>query len=173
MAKEIASSWDSGANATDLTSGGKIISSNTAGFVPRNHRVYSRAGQHCDGLYWPNGLILTESTTIQLYAVSAGEGLADGFIGDPVRLKGAARKITLDVFGKDYDLTLTALLFDSITSTSFSLTSAATSPSWVAHEVTIPASARLLTLIGDVLNDGPGVVYQIAWRETILEDADL
>lgn len=173
MTKEIASSWASGINATDLTTGGQILSANVETFIPRNHLIYSRAGQHADGLYWPAGLILTESTTIQLYAVTAGERLADGFVGDPVRLKGGARKVTIDVFGKDYDLTLSTALFDSATVSTFSLTEPSTSPIWTAFEVTIPASARLLTLIGDVLNDGPGIIYQLAWRETILQEADL
>lgn len=173
MTKEIASSWASSVNATDLTTGGQILSANVSTFVPRNHRIYSRAGQHTDGLYWPNGLILTTSTTIQLYAVTAGERLADGFVGDPVRLKGGARKVTLDVFGKDYDLTLSALLFDSATLSTFSVTETSTSPKWTSYEVTIPAGARLLTLIGDVLNDGPGIIYQLSWRETILQEADL
>jgi hypothetical protein len=173
MTKEIASSWDSDVNSTDLTTGGQILSANVATFIPRNQRIYSRSGQHADGLYWPDGLILTSSTTVQLYAVTAGEGLADGFIADPVRLKGAARKITFDVYGKDYDLTITTRLFNSATASTFSMTNGDTSPVWESYELTVPANAQLVTIVGDVLNDGPGILYQLAWRETILQEADL
>jgi len=174
MTKEIASSWDSDVNATDLTTGGQILSANVATFIPRNQRTFSRSGQHCDGLYWPDGLSSALGTKpVVLYAVTAGGQLPDAFIADPTRLKGGARKLTFDAYGKDCEIAITFRLFDSATtSTTFmALTGAALG--WFSHEVTVPAGAQLVTMTIEPIDDGPALIYQLAWRETILQEADL
>lgn len=174
MAKEIATSWDSGANATDLATGRQILSANVGTFIPRNHRVYSRSGQLADGLYWPEGLsVASGSRVVELYGPTVGEGLGDGFIADPVRLKGGARKITFNAFGKDCEIAVTFAQLNSATTSTVFVSIASLTPAWVSTEVTVPANAQLVTMTIEPIDDGPAVLYQLSWRETILEDADL
>lgn len=174
MAKEIATSWDSGANTTDLATGRQILSANVATFIPRNQRIYSRAGQIADGLYWPNGLsVVTGPDPVVLYATTDGEDLGDAFIADPVRLKGGARKITFDAFGKDCEIVITFAQINSATTSTATMALTSVTPEWVAYEVTVPANVRMVTMTMEPIDDGPAILYQLAWRETILQEADL
>jgi len=174
MTKEIATTWDSGVNPTDMTTGGAILSSNVETFVPRNHRIYSRSGQLADGLYWPDGLSSALGTKpIVLYAVTSGELLADAFIADPTRLKGGARKITFNAYGKDCEIVITFTLFNSATTVTSVMALAGVTPDWFSHEVTVPANAQLVTMTIEPIDDGPAILYHLSWRETILVEADL